>query len=89
MQLHGKFEFWVEKINGMFLGPNGLHPMVLKEQADVTLDPLNDIFQSFWTTEALPEEWKRADVVPIFKRSSKWIQEIETNQLDLGKSWKR
>ena len=51
--------------------PDGLHSKVLKELADVVPEPLNEIFEKSWITGKLPEDWKRADVVPVFKKGGK------------------
>ncbi|XP_058028993.1 uncharacterized protein LOC131193128 [Ahaetulla prasina] len=66
-------------------GPDGLHPKVLKELADVISEPLNYIFQRSWSTGELPEDWKRADVVPIFKKGKKKrSRKLQTYQSDLN-----
>ncbi|XP_070610299.1 uncharacterized protein, partial [Erythrolamprus reginae] len=52
-------------------GPDGLHPKVLKELADTIAEPLLLIYQISWITGDLPEDWKRADVVPIHKKGKK------------------
>jgi len=53
------------------MGPNGMHPRVLKELADVIAEPLSIIFESSWRTGEVPEDWRKASVTPIFKKGKK------------------
>ena len=41
-------------------GPNGWHPRVLNELAEVITEPLDIIFENSWRTDKVPEDWKRA-----------------------------
>ena len=52
-------------------GPDGLHPMVLKECADNLAMPLACIFQSSYDRGQLPSDWKLAEVTPIYKKGPK------------------
>jgi len=49
------------------MGPNGMHPSVLRELVDVIAKPLSIIFQRSWRTGEVPEDWRQASVTPIFK----------------------
>ncbi|KAK4831271.1 hypothetical protein QYF61_016741 [Mycteria americana] len=51
--------------------PDGIHPRVLKELADVIAGPLSIIFQWSWESGEVPVDWKMANVVPIFKNGKK------------------
>ncbi|CAM5128003.1 unnamed protein product, partial [Eretmochelys imbricata] len=53
------------------MGPNALHPRVLKELADVIAEPLAIIFENSWRSGEVPDDWKKANVVPIFKKGKK------------------
>uniref|UniRef100_A0A8C5Q884 Reverse transcriptase domain-containing protein n=1 Tax=Leptobrachium leishanense TaxID=445787 RepID=A0A8C5Q884_9ANUR len=44
------------------MGPDGIHPKLLKELSDVIAKPL---------TGVVPEDWKFANVVPIYKKGSR------------------
>ncbi|CAM4715659.1 unnamed protein product, partial [Lepidochelys kempii] len=49
------------------MGPDALHPKVLKELADVITEPLAIIFENSWRSGKVLD-WKKANVVPIFKK---------------------
>ncbi|CAM4525733.1 unnamed protein product [Caretta caretta] len=53
------------------MGPDALHPRVLKEWADVIAEPLAIIFENSWQSGEVPDDWKKANVVPIFKKGKK------------------
>ncbi|CAM4582753.1 unnamed protein product [Lepidochelys kempii] len=53
------------------MGPDALHPRVLKELADVIAEPLAIIFENSWRSGEVPDNWKKANVVPIFKKGKK------------------
>ncbi|CAM5146718.1 unnamed protein product [Natator depressus] len=53
------------------MGPDALHPRVLKELADVIAEPLAIIFENSWQSGEVPDYWKKANVVPIFKKGKK------------------
>ncbi|CAM4662359.1 unnamed protein product [Lepidochelys kempii] len=45
--------------------------MGLKELAAVIAEPLAIIFENSWRTGEVPDDWKKANVVPIFKKGKK------------------
>ncbi|CAM4469255.1 unnamed protein product [Lepidochelys kempii] len=53
------------------MGPDALHPRVLKQLVDVIAEPLAIIFENTWQSGEVPDDWKKADVVPIFKKGKK------------------
>jgi len=53
------------------MGPNGMHPRVLRELANVIAEPLSIIFERSWRTGEVPEDWRKANVTPVFKKGKK------------------
>uniref|UniRef100_A0A8C3FB04 Reverse transcriptase domain-containing protein n=1 Tax=Chrysemys picta bellii TaxID=8478 RepID=A0A8C3FB04_CHRPI len=53
------------------MGPDALHTRVLKELADVIAEPLTIIFENSWRSGEVPDDWKKATVVPIIKKGKK------------------
>jgi len=53
------------------MGPDGMHPGVLRELADVFAEPLSITFERSWRTGEVPEDWRKANVTPIFKKGKK------------------
>ncbi|GAB0182338.1 mitochondrial enolase superfamily member 1 [Grus japonensis] len=63
-------EHWTLQIFLSFksMGPDGIHPRVLKELADVMAGPLSIIYQRSWESGEVPADWKLANVIPIYKK---------------------
>ncbi|XP_068809548.1 uncharacterized protein [Struthio camelus] len=57
------------------MGPDGMHPQVLRELADVIARPLSIIFERSWRSGEVPEAWKKAIVTPppppVFQKGKK------------------
>ncbi|CAM4531595.1 unnamed protein product [Caretta caretta] len=53
------------------MGPDALHLRVLKELVAVIAEPLAIIFENSWRSGEVPDNWKKANVVPIFKKGKK------------------
>jgi len=53
------------------MGPDGMHPRVLRELADVIAEPLSIVFERSCRTQEMPEDWRKANVTPIFKKGKK------------------
>ncbi|KAK4821781.1 hypothetical protein QYF61_002197 [Mycteria americana] len=54
-----------------WMGPDNIHPRVLRELADVIVRLLSIIFDKSWTSGDIPEDWKKANVTPIYKKGLK------------------
>ena len=52
-------------------GPDGIHPRVLRETASSLSPVLTTIFRQSLDSGSLPQDWKLADVVPIYKKGGK------------------
>ena len=52
-------------------GPDNIHPRLLKELADVLALPISLLFQKSLESKQLPQDWKSANVTPIFKKGNK------------------
>ena len=52
-------------------GPDGIHPLVLKELADVIAMPLTVLFNMSIQCGKLPSEWKTAVIKPMYKSGSR------------------
>ncbi|KFV77500.1 RNA-directed DNA polymerase from mobile element jockey, partial [Struthio camelus australis] len=50
------------------MGPDGMHPRVLRELADVLARPLSIILERSWRSGEVPEAWKKASVTPVFPK---------------------
>ncbi|CAM4502552.1 unnamed protein product [Lepidochelys kempii] len=50
------------------MGLDALYPKVLKELVDVIAEPLAIIFENSWRSGEVLDDWKKANVVPIFKK---------------------
>jgi hypothetical protein len=52
-------------------GPDEIGPRLLKELENEIVGPLTQIFRSSLEKSEVPEDWKRANVAPIFKKGHK------------------
>ncbi|KAF4792131.1 hypothetical protein TURU_123686 [Turdus rufiventris] len=50
------------------VGPDGIHPRVMRELADELAKPLSIIYQQSWDTSKVPDDWELANVTPIHKK---------------------
>ncbi|RMB92331.1 hypothetical protein DUI87_31204 [Hirundo rustica rustica] len=53
------------------MGPEGIHPRVMRELADELEKPLSIIYHQSWLTGEVPEDWKLGNVTPIHKKGAK------------------
>jgi len=52
-------------------GDDGITPKFLKEVADEIVEPLTEIFNKSVSEGVVPQDWKIANVTPIFKKGIK------------------
>ena len=48
-----------------------MHPSVLRELTDVVAEPLSMIFERSWQSGEFPGDWKKENIVPLFKKGRK------------------
>uniref|UniRef100_A0A452HQ50 RNA-directed DNA polymerase from mobile element jockey n=1 Tax=Gopherus agassizii TaxID=38772 RepID=A0A452HQ50_9SAUR len=51
--------------------PEEMHPRILQELTEEISEPLVIIFEKSQKTGEIPDDWKRADIVPIYKKGNK------------------
>ena len=53
-------------------GPDNIKPLVMKETASTIAPALTAIFKKSLDTEDVPEDWRTANVTPIFKKGTRY-----------------
>ena len=52
-------------------GPDGLHPLALKELREVIAKPLATFFNASLQTGIVPDIWERGNIVALYKKGDK------------------
>jgi len=53
------------------VGPEGIHPLLMKECAREISLPSQSIYQKSFETGSIPQDWKLASITPIFKKGKR------------------
>lgn len=53
------------------VGPDGVHPLILKQCAQHLAAPLTVLFNESLSTGVFPNQWKKSSVTPIFKKGAR------------------
>ncbi len=56
-------------------GPDNISNRILKETAEVMSEPLSYLFNKLMINGVFPENWKKANVIPIHKKAEKYKKE--------------
>ena len=59
-------------------GPDDFHPKLIKETVNKIKEPLCKIFDKSLQERVLPDDWKKANVTPVFKSGDK--KELKTTE---------
>ena len=70
------------------MGPDELHPRVLRELLNVVVKPLSIILRQSWLTGDVPADWRVANVMPIFTKGWKDVAtDLSVSPWCLGRLW--
>ena len=56
------------------MGPDDIHPRVLREMADVVAEPLSIIFENSWLSGEVPVTGKRETFLPFLRKGERRTQ---------------
>jgi len=61
------------------MGPDGIHPRLLRDLGEELAKTLSTIYQQSWVTGEVPDDWTISSVTPIYKEG--WKEDPENCRL--------
>jgi hypothetical protein len=65
----------VDQDHLVLCGPDNLYPRLLKELSSEIAPLLQLVYQKSLDTSCVPEDWRKANVTPIYKKGPKYLAE--------------
>ena len=65
----------------MSMGPDDVHPRVLKELAHMDAKPLSILYEKQWLSSKVPKDWKKGNHSHIQEREKKTPGELQVCSL--------
>ena len=62
------------------MGPDDIHPRVLKEMADVVVKPLSIISEKSWLCGEVPGDWKKGTITHLQERGKGGPGELQAGE---------
>uniref|UniRef100_A0A493U0J1 Reverse transcriptase domain-containing protein n=1 Tax=Anas platyrhynchos platyrhynchos TaxID=8840 RepID=A0A493U0J1_ANAPP len=59
---------WLATCYSKVMGPDGIHPRILRELAEELTKPLSISYQQSWLSGEVPVDWRLANVTPSYKK---------------------